>query len=199
MENEQIKKINLTYLLGYIFLPIIFCIICFIIGAIFFKKGTMAVILFMIPPFLSVIWWTFGGKIIYKKKQKEFEEELDKTNFKRNQTFYANGSMIVVDVENGKIGYLSFFNPTKTYIIPANRITKIWVDDGKSGVGFMAGSSRVSFLFKVDDVKIRVNTFTSNQRWRMDSDYILTGISKADMMAEIIEEAKKNSNKEKNK
>ena len=54
-------------------------------------------------------------------------------------------------------------------------------------------------LFKVDDVKIRVNTFTSNQRWRMDSDYILTGISKADMMAKVIEEAKKNSNKKKNK
>ena len=57
----------------------------------------------------------------------------------------------------------------------------------------MEGSSRVSFLFNIDDVKIRVNTFTSNQRWRMDSDYILTGISKADMMVEVIETARSNS------
>ena len=57
----------------------------------------------------------------------------------------------------------------------------------------MEGSSRVSFLFNIDDVKIRVNTFTSNQRWRMDSEYILTGISKADMMVEVIEKARSNS------
>ena len=56
----------------------------------------------------------------------------------------------------------------------------------------MEGSSRVSFLFNVDDVKIRVNTFTSNQRFRMDSDYILTGISKADLMVKILEEARGN-------
>ena len=57
-------------------------------------------------------------------------------------------------------------------------------------MGPLAGSSRVSFLFTIDGVRIRVNTFTSNKRWRMDSDYILTGISKADMMAEVLEEAK---------
>ena len=56
----------------------------------------------------------------------------------------------------------------------------------------MEGSGRVSFLFDVDGVKIRVNTFTSNQRWRMDSNYILTAISKADMMVKILEEAHNN-------
>ena len=54
----------------------------------------------------------------------------------------------------------------------------------------MEGSSQVSFLFKVDNIKIRVYTFTSNQRFRRDSDYILTGISKADLMVKAIEEAK---------
>lgn len=56
--------------------------------------------------------------------------------------------------------------------------------------GILEGSSRVSFLFIIDGVQIRVNTFTSNQRWRMDSDYILTGISKADMMVEILNTAR---------
>ena len=58
----------------------------------------------------------------------------------------------------------------------------------------MEGSSRVSFLFSIDGVRIRVNTFTSNKRWRMDSEYILTGISKADLMVEILETAKSRSN-----
>lgn len=193
MQNEKIKKVNIMYLLGYILIPIVICAICFTIGVFFFPKGTMAVILFLCPSFLAIMWWVFGGKILYKKKRKEFEKKLDATGFKRNQTFYADGSMIVVDIENGKIGYLSFWNPQKSYVIPASRVTNIWVDNGKSGAGILAGSSRVSFLFIVDDVKVRINTFVSNQRWRMDSDYILTGISKADMMAKVLEEAKNNS------
>ena len=63
------------------------------------------------------------------------------------------------------------------------------MDDGCSGAGFLKGSSRVSFLFVVDGIKIRVNTFTSNKRWRMDSNYILTGISKADMMVDVLKSA----------
>lgn len=192
MESQKIKKINFGYLLGYILIPIIICAICFTIGVLFFPEGAMAVILYMVPVFVSVIWWVFGGNFIFKKKRNLFEAKLDQEGFKRNQTFYADGSMIVVDIENGKIGALFFWNPFQTFVLPANRITNVRVDDGRSGTGFMEGSSRVSFLFNVDDVKIRVNTFTSNQRFRMDSDYILTGISKADLMVKILEEARGN-------
>ena len=193
MENEQIKKINVLYIFSYIVIPILVCALCYILSALFFPKGNMAVILLMGPTIISVVWWIFGGKMLFKQKQKKMESELDESGFKRNQTFYADGSTVVVDTENGKIAILFFWNPFQSYILPASRITKAWVDDGKGGAGFMEGSSRVSFLFNIDDVKIRVNTFTSNQRWRMDSDYILTGISKADMMVEVIEEARRNS------
>lgn len=54
------------------------------------------------------------------------------------------------------------------------------------GAGFLEGSSRVRFLFDLEGTKIKVNTFTSNKRWRMDSDYILTAISKADVMVEAL-------------
>ena len=60
----------------------------------------------------------------------------------------------------------------------------------------MEGSSRVSFLFILDGIKIRVDTFTSNQRFRMDSNYILTGISKADMVVKTIEEARKKAKRQ---
>lgn len=193
MENQKIKKINLFYLLGYIFGPIILCAICFTIGVLFFPKGTMAVILFMGPSFLSFIWWVFAGKFIFNQKRKKFERELDQSGFTRNQTFYGDGCTVIIDMKKGNMGLLFFWNPFQTYTFPVTRVTKAWVDDGKSGAGFLAGSSRVSFLFIVDEIKIRVNTFTSNQRWRMDSDYILTGISKADMMVKMIEDAKKES------
>jgi len=55
--NEtKVKKINILYLLGYIFVPIIVCAICFFLSYKFFPKGTMAVILLMGPSLLSFIW-----------------------------------------------------------------------------------------------------------------------------------------------
>lgn len=194
MESIKIKKVNVVYLLSYIFAPILICALCFWIGMTYFPKGNMAVVLFMGPSILSVIWWIFAGRMIYKRNQKKLEKTLNETGFERNHTFYGDGSMVVVDVAHGKIAIVFFWNPFENFIVPANRVTEAWVDDGKSGVGIFEGSGRVSFLFKIDDVKIRVNTFTSNTRWRMDSDYILTGISKADMMVKVIEEARSKEN-----
>ncbi len=190
---EKIKKINVLYLLGYIFGPILSSALCFWLSFMFFPQGTMAVILIMGPSFLSVAWWILAGRIIFKRTRKKLEARLNEENFKSSQTFYGRGATVYVDEKKGNMGLVFFWNPKETYIIPASRVERAWVDDGKSGAGFMAGSSRVSFLFIVDGVKIRVDTFTSNQRWRMDSDHILTGISKADMMVEVIEKAKKAS------
>ena len=92
---------------------------------------------------------------------------------------------------HGSIALQFFWNPSESYVLPASRISRIWVDDGRGGKGFLEGSSRVSFLFVVDGVKIRVDTFTSNKRWRMESEYIQTGLSKADGMAKALEEARK--------
>lgn len=191
MENQKVKKINLVYLLSYIFVPMIICAICFWLSATFFPKGNMAVILLMGPSFLSFIWWVFAGNFLYKKAQKKLEKELDESGFVKNHTFYGDGWTVVVDIENGKIALVSFWNPFEPYIVSANRVTKTWVDDGKSGFGIFEGSGRVSFLFTIDNVKVRVNTFTSNTRWRMDSEQILTGVSKADMMVGVLEEARK--------
>ncbi len=49
----------------------------------------------------------------------------------------------------------------------------------------------MSLFFVVDGVRIRVDTFASNKRWRMDSDYIRTGISKAERMVGVLEDARK--------
>ena len=151
----------------------------------------MAVILIMGPSILSFVWWVFAGNFLYKRAQKRLEKELDESGFVKNYIFYGAGWTVAVDIENGKIAMVSFWNPSVSYVLPADRITKTWVDDGKSGFGIFEGSGRVSFLFMIDDVKIRVNTFTSNTRFRMDSEYILTGISKADMMVEVLENARK--------
>lgn len=194
MNQESVKKINVWYLLSYIFVPIVVTAICYLFGYLFFRDGGMgAVILFMVPPLLSVLWWIFGGRMIFRVKRKKMMRELERDGFQPNHTFDSDGYTVIVDIGHGKLAILSFWNPFRSYVLPASRITKIWTDDGKTGAGFMTGSSRVSFLFIIDGISIRVNTFTSNKRWRMDSDYILTGISKADMMVEVLKEAKERS------
>ena len=190
MEEKKLKKINVVYLLLYIFAPMVICAICFWIKGMFFPKGNMAVILTMVPGILSIVWWIFAGKIVYTKTKNKLEKKLDEMGFERNHTFNGSSCTVVVDAVHGNIGMAFFWNPSEVFVLPASRITKTWVDDGKTGAGIFAGSARVSFLFTIDDIKVRVNTFTSNQRWRMDSDYILTGISKADMMVDVLEEAR---------
>ncbi|MCI8551044.1 MAG: hypothetical protein HFI68_10765 [Lachnospiraceae bacterium] len=194
METKKVKKIHAGYLLAYIFVPALVTACCFLLSYLFFQTGNMAVALLMGPSVLSVIWWVAGGRAIYKIKKKRLARTLDGSGFIRSHTFYSDGCMIVVDAVHGSIALLFFWNPFQSYVLPAGRIEKLWVDDGRGGKGFMEGSSRVSFLLVVDGVKIRVNTFTSNKRWRMDSDYILTGISKADMMVNVLKDAKAKGN-----
>ena len=190
MENKKVKKTNALYLLGYILVPIVIIILCaWLETKVFLFEGTMRSVLLTGPTILSIIWWVFGGRTLFHSKIKAMEKELDAKGFTRNHTFNSGNCTVIVDAANGQIALIFFWNPFEYFVLPANRISKAWVDDGRFGSGFMAGSSRVSFLFVVDGIKIRVNTFTSNKRWRMDSDYILTGISKADMMVKVLTSA----------
>ena len=100
----------------------------------------MAVILIMGPSILSFVWWVFAGNFLYKRAQKRLEKELDESGFVKNYIFYGAGWTVAVDIENGKIAMVSFWNPSVSYVLPADRITKTWVDDGKGGAGFMEGS-----------------------------------------------------------
>lgn len=192
---EKIQKINILYLLGYIFIPAIICALGYTLCYFCFRDGgTGAVLTTMVPTIAAVVWWIFGGSLIFKQKTKELEKRFEAGGYRRNQTFYGRGQTVVLDVEKGMMGVIFFWNPFQNYILPASRISRAWTDDGRGGAGFMEGSSRVSFIFTIDQkIDVRVNTFMSNQRWRMDDKRILTGISKADLMVKNIEEAKKNS------
>ncbi len=194
MHNEKVQKIDFIYLIGYIFIPILICTIGFELTYLFFRHGGVgAVITSLVPPLLAMVWWIFAGSFIFRRHTKAFEKEFSAAGYNRNNTFYGRGKTVILDIDHGMLGICFFWNPWKSYILPASRISKAWTDNGKHGAGIMEGSQQVSFLFVIDDVTVRVNTFSSNQRFRMDDKHILTGISKADMMVQGIEDAKKNS------
>lgn len=191
MNQKTVKKINPVYLLLTILLPIALILLLGFVGYKCFPDGgTGAVVCFMMPTAVSVVWWIFGPTTIWRIQKKAMEKKLDQEGFIRNQTFYGSSHTVVVDIRKGMIALLFFWNPFVPYILPASRVSKAWTDDGAAGSGFMRGTSRVSFLFLIDGIKIRVNTFTSNQRWKMNDEHVLTGISKADMWVQVLAEAK---------
>ena len=191
MNEKKVKKVNAGYLLAAIFIPVVLIIAGgFLAGTVFIDEKTLFMASYSVPLVMSVVWWIFGPTTIWSQKKKKMMKTLTAQGFNRNQTFYGSNQTVAVDIRQGKVALLFFWNPFDLYVLSASRITKGWTEDGAGGAGFLRGTSRVSFLFLIDDIKIRVNTFTSNQRWKMDDPKILEAVSKADMMVQVLNEAK---------
>lgn len=193
MENEKIQKVNPLYMLGYIILPIAVMIGLTAIAVAFIENSGVGTIIATIGFAGAVGWYAIGGQKFYKSKVANFEKELDAKGFKRNQTFYGKSQTVIVDVNGGKIASIFFWNPFKYYITSASKVEKAWVDDGRCGSGFMEGSQRVRFCFIFDGITMKVDTFISNQRYKMTDSKILEGISKADLMVGVLNDAKSNA------
>lgn len=193
MENEKIQKVNPLYMLAYIFLPIVLIIALTAIAVTLIENSGAGTIIATLGILAAACWYGFGGQKFYKAKVANFEKELDTKGFKRNQTFYGKSQTVIIDVNGGKIASIFFWNPFKYYITSASKVEKAWVDDGRSGSGFMEGSQRVRFCFVFDGITMKVDTFISNQRYKMNDSKILEGISKADLMVGVINEAKANA------
>jgi len=192
--NEKIKRVNPLFALGYIGIPIAAFLILSTIAVSLIKNPGVGNIVTILAAALVVLWFSVLGGKFYKSKVKQFEAELDDMGFKRNQTFNGKGETVIVDIAGGKVAVIFFWNPLKKYIVSASKVEKAWVDDGRSGSGIMEGSQRVRFCFILDGVRINVNTFISNTRYKMTDNYILDGISKADLMVEVLNDAKANAN-----
>ena len=186
---ESIKKVDFPYLLITIFGPFLafLAVVALAIGLI--DNSGVGSILCSAAMLLMILWWTVFSRKLFEKQRDAKLKELADQGFVPNHTFNADGCTLVVDLVHGQIALLFRWNPKKVYVRPASAISQLQVDDGRGGVGPLAGSSRVRFLFSIEGITIKVNTFTSNRRWRMDSDYILTGISKADVMVKALTEA----------
>lgn len=182
--NEKFQKVNAGYLLMNIFAPIAIVVICMVLGMILPDQA--GILLCCAAYLFAVLWWAILGRKFYDKIKKKTLSELEESGFTPNHTFDGDGCTVAVDLYRGKVAILFRWNPRKVYVRPASALSNVRVDDGGHGVSFMKGSSRVSFLFTVDGSKIRVNTFTSNRRWQMNSDHITTGVRKAQTMADAL-------------
>lgn len=188
--NQKIQKVNGLYLILYIIVPMIPVGIAVMLSLLIPEQEGRFAGISAILGIAAFVWWLGGWKLVLNMKKKSMTKKLDEAGFVRNHTFNSDNSTIVIDAQHGDIALLFCMNPSVIQIASMQKITRTWVDDGAHGSGIMRGSSCVRFCFELDGVTVKVNTFTSNKRWRMDSNYILTGISKADMMVNVINSAK---------
>ena len=184
MEQQRIQKVSITYAVLMILIPLVI-MIGLLAASILYIEGDAGVVVWSVGLIGGILWFIIGPDKIYKKKKEKKMKELDASGYVRNHTFNADGCTVAVDIAHGKIAMVFKWNPSNCFVVPANRITNVWVDDGK----MLGGTRRVSFLFIVDGVKVRVNTFTSNRSWSMKSNYVLEALSKADMMVEYLQAA----------
>lgn len=186
----NVKKVHMGYLFTFLLLPAAGLTLLILAVVLYVKSGIVAFVLITVPTILAIFWWAFFGDIRYDRRRKQMLQEMAGQGFIRSHIFEGDSTTVLLDQVNGKLGLLFRWNPYQYYVLPAAHISKVWVDDGCSGVGLLRGTSRVRVLFTVEGVTVRVSTFTSNRLWRPDSDNVLVGISKADLMAELLNAAR---------
>lgn len=178
----NMKKINLLYA-GT---PII-SIVLIILGlglATTGQNAGVAAPLFIIG-LVGLFGYLLGHKMIFKATQLKMKKQLETMEI--DQVFYGKASIVAIDQTNDKIVLTFAYNPFKIYTLPLSSITRAYTKDYKSGSGIFEGTMQVAFLFEIDSQTVKINTLTAHrQKLRMDSEEVLTGISKADAMVEIL-------------
>lgn len=132
---------------------------------------------------------SFGGRIAKKTMERGTQE----AGFGVYSTFTSDGSgtigsVLRIDENTGRIGYVSYQNPYEFQLVLAKDITKIKSSYIKGPFG---GTSYVYFEFYYNNKRTRIPTFTSNSQFHVQSEEVLNGISKADAFCEILENAQK--------
>ena len=182
MKNQKIVRYNIIYMVLVHLIPIALCI-----GVFALRLSEPVSITLALACFGLLI---FGERIIFWFKQKSVEKELNALGFSKNYTFSASSSILYIDINNGNIAMACRWNPFKLFVVSAKNITEAKTEDCRSGKGMMEGTNAVRFMFKIDGKKYRVYTFRSNkQRYAMNSQEVLTGISKADSAVEYLLQA----------
>ena len=100
-----------------------------------------------------------------------------------NKDAFTLGSAIRIDVDTGRVAYVSFQNPFVFQLMQAEDLTNV-----KSGYlrGMLDTTRYVYFQFQYKNKLVRIPTFTSRRMEFVSSPLVQEGISKADSMRDLM-------------
>lgn len=126
---------------------------------------------------MLIAWGSFTSIFV-----KQTAKNIDSLPYHFNSTFRGRAGMLLIDVENGMVGFISAYNPKKIQIFNASRITY-----PKTIASMMTG---VRFVFYIDDKKVTMYTLLSNRMVSLKSGTGAEAVSKADAFVELLLAAK---------
>lgn len=134
-----------------------------------------------------VIAWVFLAMLLgYGGLTKFFvnrtAKEVNKLPYRFNSSFRGRGGILYIDVENGMIGFISAYNPSKLQIFSASRLSRI-----KTIPSAWTG---IRFVFCIDGKKISMPTLLTNRVVSTKSGISAEAVSKADTFVELLLAAK---------
>lgn len=135
-----------------------------------------AVIIWIILLML-IAWGNFTSMFVKRTAKK-----VDTLPYHFNSSFTGRAGMLLIDVENGMIGFISAYNPQEIQIFNASRI-----DRPKTVASMMTG---VRFVFYLDGKKITMYTLLTNRMVSLKSGIGAEAVSKADAFVELLLAAK---------
>ena len=126
---------------------------------------------------MLVAWGNFTSMFV-----KRTAKSVDSLPYHFNSSFTGRAGMLLIDVENGMIGFISAYNPMKIQLFNASRISY-----PKTVASMMTG---VRFVFDLDGKKITMYTLLSNRMVSLKSGIGAEAVSKADAFVELLLAAK---------
>ena len=126
---------------------------------------------------MLVAWGNFTSVFV-----KNTAKNVDSLPYHFNSSFTGRAGMLLIDVENGMIGFISAYNPLKIQIFNASRIAY-----PKTVASMMTG---VRFVFDIDGKKVTMYTLLSNRMVNLKSGVGAEAVSKADAFVELLLAAK---------
>jgi hypothetical protein len=155
-------------------------IVAFVLGS----SGMVDLIAWPIVAFLFIftIWAALGFGASKKNAKKTFKKGIDENHFVNYSTFDASNSYTVIDAD-GRVGFVSAFNPKEFQLAMPNEITNVRSSHINGALG---GTNYVYFAFTYKGKETKIPTFTSNHMHTLEYPLVLEGISKADVFADLI-------------
>lgn len=138
-------------------------------------------IMFSIMAWISIIMMIAYGQFTSFFVKRTFKQ-VGSLPYQFNNSFRGRNGMLMIDVQNGMIGFISAYNPFEIQIFNASRIGK-----AETIASTMTG---VRFVFYLDDRKITMYTLLSNRAVNLKSQMGMDAISKADTFVGLLLSAK---------
>lgn len=187
METAKFKKFGSSFLLLLLGVGVGLPVIISLIMALTSKDGfRLDVFLPLCLVFAFIVWMallmTLAWGTLTPLLTKGTYKKIDSLPYRFDSSFQGRNGRLLIDVENGMIGFISAYNPFEIQIFNASRIERM-----ETIASTMTG---VRFVFYLDGKKITMYTLLSNRAVNLKSSMGVEAISKADTFVELLKAAK---------